>query len=56
MPVGFDRMSVIIDDIIPCHLGIEYVFRYILWRELEALSLRWSDTQSLRWEELERLG
>jgi len=56
VPVGFSGMRAVIEDIIPCHLGIEYVFRYVTWQELEALYIRWSDAARMTWEELERVG
>ena len=35
IPKGFKEIREIIEDILPAHLGIEYVFWYITWEELE---------------------
>lgn len=55
VPDGINRMKAIIESIIPCHLGIDYVFAYVLWRELEALALKWRDVSEMTWTELERV-
>ena len=56
-PEEFRRMRKIIEDIIPCHLAVEYVFRYITWRRLEEQFPTWSDLEAGApdWETLERL-
>ena len=57
IPDGFDEMKAIIEDILPCHLLIEYVFWYITWAMMEARFPTWGDVEalSLTWEELEKL-
>lgn len=43
------------ESLIPAHVAIEYVFRYLTWKELESLSWTWSelDASALTWEQLE---
>lgn len=55
-PEGFAEMKAIIEEIIPCHLAIEYVFWYITWAEAEAKFPTWGDLESLglTWDALER--
>ena len=35
IPDGFSQMKIIIEDILPCQLGIIYWFRYCTWQETE---------------------
>ena len=46
-----------IEQIIPCHLDVEYVFVFVLWWELEALFTCWAEVEAAAesWRELERL-
>lgn len=57
VPDGFDDLRKIIEDILPCHLEIEYVFRYASWAEIEEELRVWSDFESKMylWGELEKL-
>lgn len=57
IPDGFSDMAAIIEDIIPCHLQIHYVYWYITWAELEARFTSWSELEAsgLNWAELEKL-
>lgn len=57
IPDGFDEIRTIIEDILPCHLGIEYVYWYITWEMMEARFQTWGDIEarSLTWGELEKL-
>ena len=50
-------MKAIIEDILPCHLEIRYVYWYITWAMLEARFATWSDIEALglTWGELEKL-
>lgn len=49
VPEGFDRMQIVIEDILPCQLGIEYWFRYCTWGETERYGLRWKDLNEMTW-------
>ena len=55
VPEGFDRLKVIIEEILPCHLGIEYLFWYLTWAQLEEKFSCWNDIEEkeLEWEELQ---
>lgn len=53
-PEGFERIRYIIEEILPCHLGIEYVFWYLTWEEIGEKFQNWSEIQELgmSWDEL----
>ena len=36
VPEGFEQIREIILDIVPCHLDVEFYFRYLTWAECEA--------------------
>ena len=57
IPDGIAEMKAIIEDILPCHLEIRYVYWYITWAMLEARFATWSDIEALglTWGELEKL-
>ena len=57
IPEGFEEMKRIIEDILPCHLGIEYVFWYITWAMMEEKFETWGDIEAggYTWEELEKM-
>lgn len=40
-PEGFERIREVILDILPCHLAVEFVFRYLTWEECEAAGWTW---------------
>ena len=42
IPEGFEQIREIILDIIPCHLDVEFYFRYLTWRECEAFGYTWA--------------
>ena len=46
-----------IEQIIPCHLNVVYIFVFVLWWELEALFATWAEVEAAAesWRELERL-
>ena len=55
IPQDFAEVAPIIEDILPCHLEIEYLFWFILWRELEERLPSWRAIEDLRlsWERLQ---
>ena len=57
IPEGFEEMRAIIEDILPCHLGITYVYWYITWALMEVRFRAWRDVETPKytWEELEKL-
>jgi len=57
IPDGYEEMRKIIEDILPCHLAVEYVFWYVTWAMMEERFATWGDIEArnLTWEELEKL-
>ncbi len=57
IPEGFEEISKIIEDILPTHLLIQYVYWYITWEELERKISCWQDIEDrqLTWKQLETL-
>ena len=49
IPPDFEQISRIILDIIPCHLDVEFCFRYLTWAECHAHEYTWSDIHQNRW-------
>ena len=49
--------TAIIEDILPCHLAVEYVYWYVAWEELEERFVTWGDLEqpNLTWDEVEKL-
>ncbi len=58
IPDGFEEMKKIIEDILPCHLLIHYVFWYITWHQLEEMFGSWNALEGagFTWTQLERKG
>ena len=42
IPEDFARIRTIILDIIPCHLDVEFYFRYLTWAECHAYGYTWA--------------
>lgn len=57
IPDGFESMRAILEDILPCHLDIRYVYWYITWALMEERFATWGDIEKLgpTWEELEKM-
>lgn len=57
IPDRFDEMQVVIEEILPCHLNIQYIFWYITWAMMEERFATWNEIEalSLTWGELEKL-
>ena len=57
IPEGFEHMRAIIEDILPAHLLVQYLFWYQTWQELNARQLTWQDIheQGTTWEAFETL-
>ena len=57
VPEEFSQVERIILDIIPCHLLVEFYFRYLTWRECEAQGFTWrivEDEKHHTWESFEK--
>lgn len=57
IPEGFDRLRTIIEEILPCHLEVKYVYWYITWQMVEEKFPAWGDLEAghYTWDALERL-
>ncbi len=56
VPDEFSQVESIILDIIPCHLLVEFYFRYLTWRECEAQKFTWQSVEDAHhtWESFEK--
>lgn len=56
IPEGFEQLQKIIEDILPAHVGINYVYWYITWGKLEEKYGTWAgiEADSPIWGELEK--
>ena len=57
-PDDFDALRWRIEQILPCHLAVNYVFIYVTWEELEAIFPTWAAAEAAvsNWREIERAG
>lgn len=46
VPAEFDQIEKIILDILPCHLGVEFYFRYLTWEECERAEYTWEAVEA----------
>ena len=46
IPAEFGQIQKIILDILPCHLDVEFYFRYLTWAECEAAEYTWDGVES----------
>lgn len=55
VPADFDRIQVIIERMLPCHLAVEYVYNYITWRIFERHFRTWNalEESGYSWQEIE---
>lgn len=55
IPDGFEKLKMRIEDIIPCHLAVEYRFTYSTWQELMSRLQGWTAIMDnvRNWRELE---
>lgn len=49
IPPEFEQISKIILDIIPCHLEVEFYFRYLTWEECHAHGYTWAIVHENQW-------
>ena len=52
VPEGFSQIESIILDILPCHLAVEFYFRYLTWEECEKAAYTWESVEAAEhtWE------
>ncbi len=57
IPDGFEQLRKIIEDILPAHLQVDYVYWYITWQGIEERFGTWGAVEESRhsWGELEKL-
>ena len=55
VPEEFREIENIVLDILPCHLEVEFYFRYLTWQECESLSMTWMGVEAdlHTWESFE---
>lgn len=46
IPEEFSQIQKIILDILPCHLEVEFYFRYLTWEECEKTEMTWDQVES----------
>jgi len=46
VPEEFDQIASIILDILPCHLDVEFYFRYLTWAECERGAYTWAGVEA----------
>lgn len=56
-PAEYEEIEQIVLDILPCHLEVEFYFRYLTWEECEAAALTWQAVEADKhiWESFEML-
>lgn len=56
IPDDFPRLQPIIEDMIPCHLELSYLFWYITWARVEEKLPTWKtfDAHAFTWKSFER--
>lgn len=57
IPDGMEEIARIIEDILPAHLAITYVYWYVAWDQLEAQITSWEELEQreLTWKQVETL-
>ncbi|MDP5275697.1 YmfQ family protein [Chengkuizengella axinellae] len=55
IPTNLEDIQQALAEIIPAHLGIEYVFTYMTWDDLDSYRLTWNelDSKNITWDLLE---
>ena len=50
IPPEFEQIQHIILDILPCHLAVEFYFRYLTWAECENIGYTWKSIEALGYD------
>lgn len=53
-PADFERLKANIEAILPAHIGLEYIFRFLSWKQLESFGWKFRDLEAMTWDELEK--
>jgi hypothetical protein len=53
-PDGFETLKTIIEEILPCQVGIEYLFWYLTWAEVQEKFVSWDAAveTGMSWQQL----
>ena len=53
---AFERIREIVLEILPCHLEVEFWFRYLTWQECEAAGWTWAALEAAEhtWESFQK--
>lgn len=54
IPENFSALKANIEEILPVHVGVEYLFDYVTWAKLEGYGWTFGDLSAMTWEELEK--
>lgn len=57
IPDGFEQLRKIIEDILPCHLQVNYIYWYITWQMMEERFQTWGGLEQggYIWDTLEKM-
>ncbi len=55
IPEEFDRIRVLVEEILPAHLLVRYLFWYQSWKQVEERNMTWQQMQELNWDDLEKM-
>lgn len=50
IPPEFEQIEKIVMDILPCHLDVEFYFRYLTWAECEGAGYTWKFVEEQRYD------
>ena len=50
IPPEFEQIEKIVMDILPCHLGVEFYFRYLTWEECERAGYTWEFVEAQEYD------
>lgn len=55
VPPNIEDLKIVVREVVPAHLGLVFEYNYLLWNELDDLSLIWTDMDDLHltWDQLE---
>lgn len=56
IPTNIDFLQNLIREIVPAHLEIDYVFRFLIWDEFDSYQWTWDelDSKELTWDEFDK--
>ena len=54
VPRDFESLKYNIEQILPAHIGVEYMVSYLTWAQLEDKGWTFADLAAMSWDEVER--